>query len=232
MDEPGALWLPSPHFYPGRAGQRPRWVIVHGTAGFGSAEEVARFFQQPETKAATHYVIGQDGTVVQCVRESEAAWGNGGVTMGHDPWWSPDLNPNYLTISIEHHKPQRDNSDELTEAQKQASFRLIEHICERHHIPRRPADARGGITGHFSMDPMHRSYCPGPYPWEELFAYLARHTDGLSEEEPQSLEEPERRIAELQAQIAGLRAVCAEFQRRVTNLKIELASRHSPDLSS
>ncbi|GCE11638.1 N-acetylmuramoyl-L-alanine amidase [Tengunoibacter tsumagoiensis] len=176
MDEPNALWMPSPNFFPGRSGQVPRWLIVHGTAGFESAQAVGVFFQTMEV--ATHYTIGRDGVIVQSVRESDAAWGNGGVTEGHDPWWSRDLNPNLLTISIEHVKPSRDNSDDLTEIQRAISFQLIKRICTRHAIPQRRADADGGITGHFSMDPVNRHFCPGPYPWEDLFRYLnqSRHT--------------------------------------------------------
>ncbi|HTI15125.1 MAG TPA: peptidoglycan recognition family protein [Dictyobacter sp.] len=171
MDEPDVLWLPSPNYFPNRAGHSPRYVIVHGTAGFTSAEEVGYYFQQADV--ATHYTIGRDGTIVQSVREHDGAWGNGGVTDGHDPWWDTAINPNYLTLSIEHVKPSRDNSDELTPLQKQLSFQLIQHICLRHTIPMRQADASGGITGHYSMDPVHRNFCPGPYPWAELFAFLA-----------------------------------------------------------
>jgi N-acetyl-anhydromuramyl-L-alanine amidase AmpD len=220
MDEPGALWQPSPNYYRGRQGHRPRWIIVHGTAGFASAEAVAAFFQRPETEASTHYIIAQDGRIIQLVSEADTAWGNGKVTRGHDPWWSQSLNPNYVSISIEHHKLRRDNGDELTAAQKQSSFALIAHICERHAIPRRRADARGGITGHFSMDPMNRSYCPGPYPWQELFAYLAQEGEesGLDQEPA-----PTTDIAALHHQLDELRAVAAEFQRRVVNLQMELA---------
>ncbi|HEY4389194.1 MAG TPA: N-acetylmuramoyl-L-alanine amidase [Ktedonobacteraceae bacterium] len=171
-DEDGAIWIPSYNYFPGREGHKPRWLIIHGTAGFTSAEEVGYYFQRADV--ATHYTIGLDGLIVQSVRESEGAWGNGYVMEGHDPWWSHELNPNLVTISIEHVKLSRDNSDELTELQKQASFRLVKNICQRHDIPGRPADEQGGITGHFSMDPVNRSFCPGPYPWEELFAYLAQ----------------------------------------------------------
>jgi hypothetical protein len=34
------------------------------------------------------------------------------------------------------------------------------------------ADASGGITGHYSLDPVNRGRCPGPYPFDELFAFL------------------------------------------------------------
>jgi N-acetyl-anhydromuramyl-L-alanine amidase AmpD len=171
LDEPLALWIPSPNYFPDRKGHSPRYIIIHGTAGFESAEAVGRYFQTADV--ATHYILGRNAILVQSVSEEKAAWGNGYVMEGHDPWWSPSLNPNLLTISIEHVKPSRDNSDELTEIQKLASFRLIRSICRRNNIPGRWADAQGGITGHFSMDPVNRSFCPGPYPWEELFAYLS-----------------------------------------------------------
>jgi N-acetyl-anhydromuramyl-L-alanine amidase AmpD len=226
MDEAEAIWVPSPNYYSGRQGQRPRWIILHGTAGFGDAAEVAAFFQQASTEASTHYIVARDGRLFQLVREADAAWGNGKVSRGHDPWWSAALNPNYLTISIEHHKLRRDNGDELTEEQKRTSFALIAHICARHGIPRRRADARGGITGHFSMDPEHRSYCPGPYPWEELFAYLAGEEgrDGRGAEN--ELEQGEADAGDREAlhrQLDELREVAAEFQRRVVNLTLELA---------
>lgn len=171
MDEPSALWIPSQNYFPLREGYSARWVIIHGTAGFSSAQEVGYYFQRSES--ATHYTIGRDGTLVQHVREHDAAWGNGGVSEGHDPWWSRELNPNLVTISIEHVKPSRDNSDEITPLQKEVSFALVRRICARHTIPARAADAVGGITGHYSMDPINRDFCPGPYPWDELFAFLS-----------------------------------------------------------
>ena len=174
-DENEALWIPNNNYFPTRNGYHPRYVILHGTAGFTSAEEVANFFKSTETgdnPVSTHYIIGLHGEVIQCIDEADGAYANGGVTEGHDPWWSRSLNPNLLTISIEHVKLARDNSDNLTELQKQTSFTLIQRICNRHNIPKRPADATGGITGHSSMDPIHRSFCPGPYPWHELFASL------------------------------------------------------------
>ncbi|GCE45190.1 N-acetylmuramoyl-L-alanine amidase [Thermosporothrix hazakensis] len=165
------LSIPSPN-YMSRQGRRPRWVILHGTAGFHKAEDCGYYFQQPSSQVSSHYVIGQDGTIVQCVDEAQAAWANGVLDAGADSWWYDTPNPNYDTISIEHIKPHTDNSDEITPAQKAASFRLIAQICARWGIPTRPADAQGGITGHFSIAPINRSGCPGPYPWDELFNYL------------------------------------------------------------
>lgn len=172
-DYPGALWIPSGHYFAGRNGHRAQWIILHGTAGGGTAVDVARYFQTNEPPTATHYVIGRDGQVVQCVREADGAWGNGPITAGHDVWWDEALNPNLVTLSIEHCKLSPDNHEALTEAQKAASFALVAHLCRTHGIARRVADATGGITGHSSINPVERSFCPGPYPWERLWAYLA-----------------------------------------------------------
>jgi len=186
LDENGAIWIPNNNYFPGRNGYKPRYTIIHGTAGFTSAEDVARFFKSTEKRdnpVSSHYIIDLDGTLIQCIEEKHGAFGNGGITgkagvsgdrIHHDRWWSKALNPNLATISIEHLKLSRDNSDEITAAQKEASFRLIEHICQRHAIPPQLANEHGGITGHYSMDPIYRWFCPGPYPWEELIAYLNR----------------------------------------------------------
>ena len=48
LDENGAIWIPNNNYFPGRSGRKPRWIIIHGTAGFTSAEEVAHFFKSTE----------------------------------------------------------------------------------------------------------------------------------------------------------------------------------------
>lgn len=171
-----ALWLPAeggdgPHWFAGHDAGRA-WIILHGTAGGASAAGIAQWFRQ--APSSTHYIIGQDGAVVQCVAEGDSAWGNGPIEAGCDPWWRQFANPNTVTLSIEHVKPSQDNSDPLTPAQQAASFALVDHLCARWAIPRRAADAAGGITGHRSLLPVQRANCPGPYPWDELFAYLER----------------------------------------------------------
>lgn len=163
--------------FPGRYGLKPRWVILHGTAGGTSAQAIAQYFQSTQgsnNPVSAHYVIGQDGQIVQCNAESDGAWANGVVTAGHDPWWSDNENPNpnNVTISIEHCKPDDANATALTAAQQASSFWLIKDICQRNNIPMRPPDVSGGLTGHYSIDPINRSRCPGNYDWKALWQYL------------------------------------------------------------
>lgn len=177
-EEPGALWMPNANFFVNRDGHKPLYIILHGTAGGTSAQGIANYFLstvRTNNPVSSHYVIGTDGTVVQMVSESDGAWANGYLSTGHAAFWDATLagaNPNDITISIEHCKSSADNSDVLTNAQQAASFKLQYDICKRWGIPMRAANASGGITGHFSLDPINRANCPGPYPWNALWNYL------------------------------------------------------------
>ncbi len=174
---PDATFVPCPGFgFPngshGRLGHVVRWIILHGTAsGDGTAEEQARFFSGT-AQHGVHFVIGKDGKVMQLVALADAAYGNGILQQPHDSWWTASVNPNLVTVSIEHCKVKSDNSDVLTPEQQASSFKLVKWLCERFNIPGRKADASGGITGHFSIEGIDRKHCPGPYPWDALFAFL------------------------------------------------------------
>jgi len=150
------------------------FLVIHKTASGGSAQNIATFFANDPAMASTHYVVGQDGTIVQCVLEKDGAGGNCCLETGHASYLPTGVNLNVKTVSIEHVDPASDNSTPLTSAQKAASFRLVQHICERHNIPKRRAtnDGQGGIIGHNDIAPLSRARCPGNYPWTELFTYL------------------------------------------------------------
>jgi hypothetical protein len=173
------MFVPDAFVFPQSGGHTRSWLVIHKTAGFHTAQEVAQYFQAgaPQAggmlaKTSVHYVIGLDGTIVQCVREADGAGGNGSLETGHDAFWPTDINLNLVTFSIEHVDPTTDNSTPIPDAQKQASFQLIHDLCQRQQIPMKPADVNGGIAGHFSIDPQSRARCPGNYPWNELWAYL------------------------------------------------------------
>jgi N-acetyl-anhydromuramyl-L-alanine amidase AmpD len=167
-DYAGAIWSPNNNYFPNTG--KKSFLILHGTAGGSSAQEIASYFQSTQgsdNPVSSHYIVGQDGTVVQTVRESDGAYGNGVVT---NPNWLG--NPNYYTLSVEHVKPDDANATALTPAQQAASFALIRDICQRNGIGMFDATDTTGITGHFSIDPVNRSRCPGTFDWNALWAYL------------------------------------------------------------
>lgn len=198
IGQAGAIWIPSPYhanFTWRYDGGRPKWIIIHGTASGRSytAQETGRDFQHSGN--SVHYIVGYDGTVVQCVDEAVPAWGNGIITgpagvaplggnngapggnsasWGHDAYWDTagHGDPNGCTISIEHAKDGPYNQSQLSDVQMRASFALVAAIVARWGIPRQYGNAQGGITGHYSIDPVERANCPGPYPWQQLFNYI------------------------------------------------------------
>lgn len=146
----------------------PRWVVIHKTAQpeCPTAQEVAQFFAHDSQQKSAHYIVGRDGTIVQCVAEKDGAGANCCLEAGHDSFWPTGINLNLVTISIEHVDPSPDNSTPVTEAQKRASFALVAAICKRHTI------AASNIVGHHSISPISRAFCPGNYPMAELQAYV------------------------------------------------------------
>jgi len=180
VDYKGAIWSPSNNFFPNTG--KKSFVILHATAGGSSAEGIADYFRSTEgsnSPVSSHYVVGQDGHVLQVIAEKDGSYANGVVTNSN---WSN--NPNYYTISIEHVKSTSDNSEPLTPAQQAASFPLIKDICQRNGIGMHDADDNTGITGHFSIDPINRARCPGNYPWQELWNYLSGGTTPVTPIQP------------------------------------------------
>ncbi|OLD63411.1 MAG: hypothetical protein AUF65_02430 [Chloroflexi bacterium 13_1_20CM_50_12] len=173
VDYAGAIWSPNNNYFANTG--KKSFVILHGTAGGYSAQGIADYFRSTEgsnSPVSSHYVVGQDGQIVQCIAEKDGSYANGVV---NNPNWSS--NPNLYTISIEHVKSSNDNSEPLTPAQQAASFALIKDICQRNGIGMHDADDTTGITGHFAIDPVNRARCPGTYPWQELFDYLKGNTN-------------------------------------------------------
>lgn len=153
-----------------------RFGVIHGTASPGaSAQNIANDWANNPGDASAHILINKDGTFVQGISLDYSAWGNGNNT-GHASYL-PTGNPNGYSISMEHCKDDpKYNSDVITPAQQATSFELWDAICDYHQIPRQVVTVgditQGGIIRHSDIDPEFRTYCPGPYPFGELQAFL------------------------------------------------------------
>lgn len=163
-------------------GAKPRGAIVdHKTAGFDTAEECATYFATNTGKVTSHFVIGLDGSVVQCVSLDNGACANCCIMGAYDPYWTaylPDptnprsLNLNLVTISIEHvdnHKDSNGNYDNqgvCPQAQINASLKL--HRWLNQYYDMQPED----VKPHSSIDPVNRSHCPGNFPLEWIKANM------------------------------------------------------------
>jgi hypothetical protein len=147
-------------------------IVIHKTACDApcTAESVANSFATDTNGASTHFIVGLDGEVVQCVRLSDGAGGNCCLEAGHDTYWDPYQakygNLNLCTFSIEHVDVTIDNSETPTQAQLNSSFILVLWLCQQFGIT---ADR---IKPHSSLDPITRALCPGNYPLDSLLTYI------------------------------------------------------------
>lgn len=147
------------------SGAQPRGaIVIHKTAGGSSAQAIANYFATNDLVTSSHFVIGRDGVVVQCVSLNDGAAANCCLEYGHDPYWDQygQVNLNLVTISIEHVDPSTDNSTKLTDAQLNSSIKLCLWLRDNYNMQ------WPDVKTHASIAPSSRARCPGNYPMDLL----------------------------------------------------------------
>lgn len=145
-DYPAAEWVPADQANfrsASRQWKDIKHVVIHCTDGRGDPRAVAEMWQDPTNRTSAHYVIGQDGTVLQCVRHKDIA------EHAHD------ANP--TSIGIEHCArppgeppfPKDDPGLPVSDAQYSASAKLVAWICYKAAL----VPDRDTIQGHAEIDP-------------------------------------------------------------------------------
>jgi len=131
-------------------------LIMHYT-GMESAEAAEQHLQSSESEVSAHYVVREDGKVVQMVAETARAW-----HAGESVWQGErDINSRSIGIEVVNAGPLRDFPPFPT-AQIAALVRLSRDIILRHGIEARH------VLGHSDIAPM-RKIDPGEkFPWDEL----------------------------------------------------------------
>ena len=153
---PGATWVPAhPSNY--RKARRIGFhrIILHCTDGRPKAGPVAEMWQHPGHGSSAHFVIGQDGEVIQCVSLADVAYHAhlaNGVSVGveHCARTPGELGP-------------KDDGLPPSAIQLAASAKLVAWLCA---VGGLPVD-RHSIQGHAEIDPAttHRQ-CPEGCGWD------------------------------------------------------------------
>ncbi|MEM8959381.1 MAG: N-acetylmuramoyl-L-alanine amidase [Pseudomonadota bacterium] len=157
-DAQGALWHPSPNFGPRRDGAGVSLVVIHYTA-MESAEAALQRLSDPTFEVSAHYLIGDDGTLWQMVREAERAWHAG---FGE---WGGRADVNSRSIGIELDNP---SDQPFPAVQMEVLQTLLQEVLARHDLPEE------AVIGHSDMAP-ERKRDPG-----RLFDWRALAAAGLS----------------------------------------------------
>ncbi|MFY9190169.1 MAG: peptidoglycan recognition family protein [Lawsonella sp.] len=109
------LWM-NKHYTEGRAGKRPKIVVIHHNAGVLSAKQIYRVWQT--RPASAHYQVESSGRIVQLVRRADTAW--------HAGAWN--INLESIGIEISNSGGAADGWPIDPRARKEAA-KLVAAIC-------------------------------------------------------------------------------------------------------
>ncbi len=84
----------SPNYEERKNGMAPYIILLHYT-GMGSMEAARDRLTDPESKVSAHYLVDEDGTVMELVSESKRAW-HAGLS-----YWKGEEDINSASIGIE-----------------------------------------------------------------------------------------------------------------------------------
>ena len=147
---------PSPNHGRRAQGAPIDMLIMHYT-GMPSGEDALRRLCDPRSEVSAHYLVHEDGAIVQCVPESRRAWHAG------RSFWKGETDINSRSIGIEIVNPGHEfGYRAFPDAQIEAVIALASDICRRHDI--RP----WMVLGHSDIAP-DRKEDPGElFPWKRL----------------------------------------------------------------
>ena len=120
-DYPSATWIggvPASNYEnASRTASDIKWIVIHTTEG--TAASAISWFQNGASQVSAHYLVKQDGTIVQLVRDQDIAYQAGNYAY------------NQNSIGIEH---ERSGSQSITAAQMPASANLVKWLFQQYGI--------------------------------------------------------------------------------------------------
>jgi N-acetylmuramoyl-L-alanine amidase len=157
MDELVHRELPSPNW--DERALPVTMAVLHYTE-MESAEAALDRLTDPEAKVSAHYLIGEDGEVVQLVSEDKRAWHAGAS------FWRGHRDVNSTSIGIElQHPGHALGYRKFAEAQIDALVPLLNRIVRTHDIP------RANVVGHSDVAPARKTDPGELFPWDRLAEY-------------------------------------------------------------
>ncbi len=155
-DHPGAEIRVSPNFGPRVGVSVPDMIVLHYT-GMASAEGAENWLCNPESVVSSHYLVHEDGRVVQMVRENDRAWHAGRSS------WKGETDINSRSIGIEIVNPGHFlGYPNYPETQIEAVIKLCAGICVRHGIRPERILAHSDVAPGRKIDPGEK------FPWDRL----------------------------------------------------------------
>jgi N-acetylmuramoyl-L-alanine amidase len=140
--------IPTPnHSERKRKRKTPDMLVLHYT-GMSSAEGALNWLTSPESNVSAHYLIDEDGRIIQMAPEERRAW-HAGVSR-----WAGETDINSASIGVEIHNPGHDGDYPVFgEAQMRAVEALCRDVVARHHIKAERVLAHSDVAPARKRDP-------------------------------------------------------------------------------
>lgn len=155
-DHDTAIVRPSPNFGARRIGGAPHLIVLHYT-GMATGEAAEDWLCAPESAVSSHYIVHEDGRIVQMVPEAARAWHAG------RSFWHGVTDVNSASVGIEiANGGHAFGLPDYPDAQTAALIALTRAVMVRHGI------APHGVIAHSDVAP-GRKLDPGErFPWSRL----------------------------------------------------------------
>ena len=148
---------PSPNLDERADGRPPDMILLHYT-GMATGEAALQRLTTRESKVSSHYVVFEDGRIVQCVPEAKRAW-HAGVSS-----WAGETDINSRSIGIEIVNPGHEfGYRDFPLRQVAAVISLCKSI-----VTRRGPISGDRVLGHSDVAPARKQDPGEKFPWELL----------------------------------------------------------------
>lgn len=135
-------------------------ITIHHAAMVCNARTIASCFVSKDRSASATYCVGNDGSIVQCVKEADM------------PWTSSNSDNDNRAVTIEVANSSRGGEWPIGDIAMESLIKLCVDICERNSGIGRlnyTGDKSGNLTMHCWFA---STQCPGPY-LKSKFGYIA-----------------------------------------------------------
>jgi N-acetylmuramoyl-L-alanine amidase len=153
----------SPNHGERAAGRAPDMILLHYT-GMKDAQEALLRLCSEGSGVSSHYVVMEDGRIIQCVPESRRAWHAG------ESFWAGETDINSCSIGIEIVNPGHEfGYPDFGKRQIAAVIALCRGIAIRRGIPAHRVLAHSDVAPSRKMDPGEK------FPWDVLYRSRVGH---------------------------------------------------------
>lgn len=132
--------------------RKPNFIIIHHTAQ-DSIEQTIKTFTKVSAQVSAHYIVADDGHVVQMLNDYLRAW-HAGLSS-----WGKNTDINSASIGIE---LDNNGSEAFSEAQISSLMALLSKLKKDYNIPAQ------NIIGHSDIAPTRKKDPSALFPWKTL----------------------------------------------------------------